>query len=57
MDYEGPFSMQDIVESERRAREEGHPYVIEVDGTPDRPDRAQRVPATRPHLFALRADR
>jgi hypothetical protein len=32
MDYEGPFSMQDIVESERRAREEGHPYVIEVDG-------------------------
>ena len=34
MDYEGPFSMQDIVESERRAREEGHPYVIEVDGTP-----------------------
>jgi hypothetical protein len=33
-DYEGPFSMQDIVESERRARAEGHPYVIEVDGTP-----------------------
>jgi RimJ/RimL family protein N-acetyltransferase len=24
--------MQDIAESERRAREEGHPYVIEVDG-------------------------
>ena len=34
MDYEGPFSMQDIAESEQRAREEGHPYVIEVDGTP-----------------------
>jgi RimJ/RimL family protein N-acetyltransferase len=24
MDYEGPFSMQDIAESEKRAREEGH---------------------------------
>jgi diamine N-acetyltransferase len=34
MDYEGPFSMEDIADSERRAREEGHPYVIEVDGTP-----------------------
>ena len=34
MDYEGPFSMQDIVESEQRARAEGDPYVIEVDGTP-----------------------
>ena len=34
MDYEGPFSMQDIAESEQRAREEGHPYMIEVDGTP-----------------------
>jgi len=33
MDYEAPFSMEDIVESERRAREEGHPFVIEVDGT------------------------
>jgi RimJ/RimL family protein N-acetyltransferase len=32
MDYEGPFSMQDVVESEGRAREEGRPYVIEVDG-------------------------
>jgi RimJ/RimL family protein N-acetyltransferase len=34
MDHEGPFSMQDIVEGERRARTEGHPYVIEVHGTP-----------------------
>jgi len=34
MDYEGPFSMEDVAESERRAREEGHPFVIEVDGTP-----------------------
>ena len=34
MDYEGPFSLEDIVESERRARDEGHPYVIEVDGRP-----------------------
>jgi RimJ/RimL family protein N-acetyltransferase len=33
MDYERPFSAQDVVDSERRAREEGHPYVIEVDGT------------------------
>jgi RimJ/RimL family protein N-acetyltransferase len=34
MDYEQPFSLADIAESERRAREEGHPYVVEVDGTP-----------------------
>ena len=34
MDYERPFSMEDIVESEQRAREEGHPYVIEVEGKP-----------------------
>ena len=34
MDYEGPFSMQDVVESEQRARDEGHPYLIEVDGVP-----------------------
>jgi diamine N-acetyltransferase len=33
MDYEGPFSLEDIAESEQRAREEGHPYMIEVDGT------------------------
>ena len=32
MDYEGPFSMQDIVESEQRAREEWLPHVIEVTG-------------------------
>jgi len=32
MDYERPFSFDDVVESERRAREEGLPYVIEVDG-------------------------
>ena len=34
MDYERPFSMEDIAESEQRAREEGHPYIIEVDGRP-----------------------
>ncbi|HET9671373.1 MAG TPA: GNAT family protein [Actinomycetota bacterium] len=34
MDYEGPFSLEDVAQSERRAREEGHPFVIEVDGTP-----------------------
>ena len=32
MDYEAPFSLADIAESERRAREEGFPFVIEVDG-------------------------
>jgi RimJ/RimL family protein N-acetyltransferase len=32
MDYDRLFSKQDIVESEQRARDEGHPYVIEVDG-------------------------
>jgi len=34
MDYERPFSLADVADGERRAREEGHPYVIEVDGTP-----------------------
>jgi [ribosomal protein S5]-alanine N-acetyltransferase len=34
MDYELPFSRRDIEESERRAAEEGHPFVIEVDGRP-----------------------
>ena len=34
MDYERPFSLADIADGERRAREEGHPYVIEVDGAP-----------------------
>jgi RimJ/RimL family protein N-acetyltransferase len=34
MDYEQPFSMRDIAESERRAAEEGQPFVIEVDGRP-----------------------
>jgi RimJ/RimL family protein N-acetyltransferase len=34
MDYERPFSLADIGESERRARSEGHPFVIEADGRP-----------------------
>ena len=34
MDYEMPFSLADIAESERRAREEGFPYIIEADGRP-----------------------
>jgi RimJ/RimL family protein N-acetyltransferase len=34
MDYEGPFSLFDIADSERRAREEGFPFLIEVDGRP-----------------------
>jgi len=34
MDYERPFSMLDIADEERRAREEGHPFIIEADGRP-----------------------
>ena len=34
MDYERPFSLEDIHESEARAHEEGFPFVIEVDGRP-----------------------
>lgn len=32
MDYVRPFSLSDIKESEERAVEEGHPFVIEADG-------------------------
>ena len=34
MDYDMPFAAQDIVDAETRAREEGHPFIIEVGGTP-----------------------
>lgn len=34
MDYERPFSLEDIAEGEARARAEGHPFVIETDGRP-----------------------
>lgn len=34
MDYEQPFSLEDIHESEARAREEGIPFVIEAEGKP-----------------------
>ena len=34
MDYEGPFSLADIAEDERRARDDGFPFTIEVDGRP-----------------------
>ena len=34
MDYERPFSLVDIAESEKRAAEEGFPFIIEVDGRP-----------------------
>jgi RimJ/RimL family protein N-acetyltransferase len=34
MDYGGPFTLEDIHASEARAREEGHPFVIEVDRAP-----------------------
>src|ERR1051325_7857248 len=32
MDYEEPFSLDDIRRSEERARAEGHPFVIEAEG-------------------------
>jgi RimJ/RimL family protein N-acetyltransferase len=32
MDYEMPFSLADIAESEKRAREEGYPFIIETEG-------------------------
>jgi RimJ/RimL family protein N-acetyltransferase len=34
MDYDRPFSLADIADSEKRASEEGRPFVIEVDGRP-----------------------
>lgn len=34
MGYERPFSLQDIADSEARAREEGQPFIIEADGHP-----------------------
>jgi RimJ/RimL family protein N-acetyltransferase len=34
LDYERPFSLEDIAESEQHAREEGHPFVIEAEGRP-----------------------
>lgn len=34
MDYEGPFSLADVAASEKRATEEGFPFIIEVDGKP-----------------------
>ena len=34
MDYTRPFSLRDIEESEKRALDEGHPFVIEADGRP-----------------------
>lgn len=34
MDYERQFSLEDIAESESRARSEGHPFIIEAEGRP-----------------------
>lgn len=34
MDYEGPFSLDDIAASEARAVQEGHPFIIEAEGRP-----------------------
>jgi RimJ/RimL family protein N-acetyltransferase len=34
MDYEMPFSVADIAESEKRATEEGFPFIIEAEGRP-----------------------
>ena len=45
MDYEGPFSMQDIVESEQRARAEGSSVRDRGRRDADRSDRPQRLPS------------
>jgi RimJ/RimL family protein N-acetyltransferase len=34
MDYSRKFSLAEIAESEQRATEEGHPFIIEADGRP-----------------------
>ncbi|MDP9343057.1 MAG: GNAT family N-acetyltransferase [Actinomycetota bacterium] len=34
MDYERPFSMEDVRDDETRSRMDGHPFVICVDGRP-----------------------
>jgi RimJ/RimL family protein N-acetyltransferase len=34
MDYERPFTLEDIRQNEERARSEGHPFVITVEGRP-----------------------
>ena len=34
MDYEQPFSLEDIADSEARARAEGHALIIEAEGRP-----------------------
>jgi diamine N-acetyltransferase len=34
MDYERPFSTDEILEDVERSRREGHPFVIEADGRP-----------------------
>jgi RimJ/RimL family protein N-acetyltransferase len=34
MDYERPFSLEDIRASEERASQEGYPFLIEVEGRP-----------------------
>jgi RimJ/RimL family protein N-acetyltransferase len=34
MDYELPFSLEDVKDDLERSRKEGHPFTIEVDGRP-----------------------
>jgi RimJ/RimL family protein N-acetyltransferase len=34
MDYERPFSVEDVRDDIERSRREGHPFVIEADGAP-----------------------
>ena len=34
MDYTRPFSLEDIRESEHRAVDEGHPFIVEAEGKP-----------------------
>ena len=34
MDYERPFSLQDVADGERLALDEGHPFIVEAEGRP-----------------------
>ena len=53
MDYERPFSLEDVRQDEVRSRQDGYPFVITVDGRPigriglNRFRRRDRICATR----------
>ena len=57
MDYESPFSLADIAESEKRAHRGGVPVHHRGRRAPDRPDRDQQRPPPGPDLRALRLHR